>query len=92
MIGSIVAKADPWVTVTLSVFSGALLAVYMIAYLYLMVKDRDALRSERFTLSKMAIEKNITGDSLRGFIEAEVSAEKLLQAPVEPTDGQQEAQ
>jgi hypothetical protein len=42
---------------------------YLFAYFFLLVKDRDALRSERFQLSKMAIERSIVGDSIEGFID-----------------------
>ena|ERR1035438_41954 len=76
LIGSTMAKAPQWITVLLSVFAGLILFVYLFAYVYLMFRDRDALRSERFTLSKMAIERSITGDSLRGFSEVEFGEEK----------------
>jgi hypothetical protein len=89
MIGSVIVHAPLWVTTLLSVFAGSLLLVFMFAYLYLMFNDRDALRSERFTLSKMAIERSVTGDSLRGFIQEEFAAGRVLEAPVEPTSGQQ---
>ena len=72
----------------LSIFSGLLLVVYVFSYVYLLFNDRDALRSERFTLSKMAIERSITGDSLRGFVEGDVLTDRILKTPVQPTSGQ----
>ena len=37
------------------------------AYVYLLFIDRDALRSERYTLEKMRLEKGIIGDTTAGF-------------------------
>ena len=54
---------------------------FLVAYFILLFIDRDALRSERFTLSKMAIEKSVTGDSLRGFTALEVTDQKVLSVP-----------
>ena len=67
MIGTSIVHAPPWTTVTLAIFAGVILIVFIVAYLYFMVKDPDALRSEKFTLSKMAIERSVIGDSLIGF-------------------------
>lgn len=41
-------------------------AIYLGAYIYFMFKNPDALRSETFTLRKMAIEKSLHGDDLTG--------------------------
>jgi hypothetical protein len=38
-------------------------------YVYLVLHDIDALRSEQFTLEKMRLEKGVLGDSLSGFRE-----------------------
>lgn len=60
-------EADQWVMVLVSVMIGVNFAAFIFAYMFLLFKDRDALRSERFTLSKMAMEKSLTGDTLAGF-------------------------
>ncbi|MGI8773202.1 MAG: hypothetical protein ACR2JE_17400 [Acidobacteriaceae bacterium] len=39
------------------------------AFMYFMVKNPDALRSERFTLDKMALQQSRTGDDISGFKE-----------------------
>jgi hypothetical protein len=56
---------------------------FLVAYFILLFVDRDALRSERFTLSKLAIEKSVTGDSLRGFAAIEVADQRALSVPAE---------
>ena len=60
-------KVSLWPLVFLAVLSGINFLTFLFSYLFLLFNDRDALRSERFTLSKMAIEKTLTGDSLAGF-------------------------
>ena len=60
-----------------------LLAVllFFFAYAFCLFKDRDALRSERFSLRKMEIEKGLYGDSDLGLIRRsnrETEEERLL--------------
>lgn len=45
---------------------------FLMAYFFFSVKDPDALRSERYTLSKMALEKNLIGDSEKGLMPLDV--------------------
>jgi hypothetical protein len=92
VLGSIAVHAPASITIALSVFAGVLLVTFIFAYVYLLINDRDALRSERFTLSKMAIERSLTGDSLKGFVKAEVQNDNALDAGAEPTAGQQSPQ
>ncbi len=50
-----------------------------VCYVFFMRKDPDALRSERYTLSKMLIERGKLGDSLTGFRDPdELDVEPLL--------------
>lgn len=60
----------------------AVVGVYCIAYMYLIVKDRGALRSEEFTLQQMAIERGLLGDSKFGLIEP--PSEKRTATQVQP--------
>lgn len=69
IIGAGVEQLPAWVMILLGVGEGLTLVSYLAAYFFLLVRDRDALRSEKFQLSKMAIERSITGDNLTGFIE-----------------------
>jgi hypothetical protein len=60
-----------WILILLGIASTFAFLAYLVAYFYLLSKDRDALRSERFTLSKIAMDKSIRGDSLTGFIDTQ---------------------
>ncbi len=62
-------EAPSWVLVTLAVMLGSSVTLFLVSYAYYAIKNPDALRSERFTLSKMAIEKNLIGDDKTGLIE-----------------------
>lgn len=69
------------------VFLGILIAItvciYLISFVYFALKDPDALRSERFTLEKMAINKGIVGDDTTGIIDAK-AAELGEEYPITP--------
>lgn len=43
--------------------------LYLGAYIFCLLNDRDALRSEKYSLNKMAIEKRLVGDNLTGLFE-----------------------
>ena len=75
-----------WVLILLGSCAGVLVVAFLIAYFILLFKDPDALRSERFTLSKMALEKSVTGDSLVGFSNAELVGQEVLNIPAEITE------
>ena len=57
-----------WVLIFLSILIGILFIVIIYTYLYCLFTDKDAIRSEKFTIQKMAIEKGILGDDLRGVL------------------------
>ena len=66
---SIGVKGPEWVTAFLACILGLGCLIYFAAYIYFGLKAPDALRSEKFTLSKLAIEKSVTGDNISGFID-----------------------
>jgi hypothetical protein len=60
-----------WALVILAIFLGLTVLLYLVSYVYYIFKDPDALRSEKYTLSKMALEKNLIGDDQSGLVEIE---------------------
>src|SRR5258708_18772972 len=62
LLGAIYYGAPFWVLVLLGFFLAATLTIFLIFFVFYGIKSPDLLRSERFMLSKMAIEKNIIGD------------------------------
>lgn len=79
---SVLAQSPEWVIIVIVVLLSLVIAVYILAYLFLLFTDRDALRSEQFTLSKMAIERGLIGDNLTGLLEEHPGAKNLMEATV----------
>lgn len=62
-------KAPEWLLVSIVVCLLGSVFLYVGAYVFCLVNDRDALRSEKYSLHKMAIEHGIYGDSSTGLVE-----------------------
>ncbi|KRC79956.1 hypothetical protein ASE13_12975 [Sphingomonas sp. Root241] len=69
LVTAITAKADNWIIVLISAPLAVFFTIYAASYVFCLFYDRDALRSEKYTLHKMAIEHGIYGDSAVGVIE-----------------------
>ncbi len=74
-VGGATASIPEWLLMALAGFTGLSVFLYFGAYLYFMFKDPDALRSEKFNIEKMAIQKGITGDNESGVIEHDDSVD-----------------
>lgn len=57
-----------WLTIMLATIFCLGVAVFFFVYIYCLINDRDSLRSEKFTIQKLAIEKGIMGDDVIGII------------------------
>ena len=82
----VAARISQWLLVLLGVAVAGTGIAFLVAYFILLFVDRDALRSERFTLSKLAIENGVTGDSLRGFTALDIGDQNILPAPAETSE------
>lgn len=70
-----------------TVFECAVFIAYLVTHFWFMVKNPDALRSEKFTIQKMAIERGLYGDSTSGMMERIRGSPNPLLGPADPTDG-----
>src|SRR5260370_28984511 len=68
-IASIEFKADTWVLIIFVTICALTAALYLGAYIYCLIVDRDALRSETYSIQKLAIQKGSIGDSATGLLE-----------------------
>jgi hypothetical protein len=84
LLASALDHLPSWVSPLLGVLVTIVVIAYLVAYFFLLVKDRDALRSERFHLSKMAIERSIVGDNIAGFLDPETHSMALPVADPNP--------
>jgi hypothetical protein len=64
-------QAPNWLLILMAVLLLAIVALYGGAYVFCLLNDRDALRSEKYSLHKMAIEHRLIGDNSSGLFEAE---------------------
>ena len=79
LLASLRFQAPEYVVIFFMVLIGLAVSVFLLAFGYCLFKDRDALRSEKFSIQKMAIEKGIYGDNSSGvfMIQARQDLEKL---------------
>lgn len=69
MIALVAVKAPEWMLVLSAVLFVLFSILYGVSYSFCLLKDRDALRSEKYTLHKLAIEHGMYGDSGIGLLE-----------------------
>jgi c-di-AMP phosphodiesterase-like protein len=72
-----------WTLILLAVLLGLCVCIFLIVYLVFACKNPDALRSEKFNISKMAIEKNLIGDNKVGLVELD-EYDKVPTLPTSP--------
>jgi hypothetical protein len=70
-------QAPGWILVCIMLLIGITSLIYLSAYVFFAIRSPDALRSEKFTLSKLAIERSVTGDNLAGFVDPAVDKHVL---------------
>jgi len=71
-------NSPKWVGVLFSVFTCVTMVLYLLTYIYCLFKDRDALRSETYSIQKLAIEKGFVGDDISGMLQPEPDETKAL--------------
>ena len=71
LAGSIVAfgsTAPIWFTTILGILCLVAICLYFLAYIYFGLTDKDSLRSEKFSIQKLAIQKGFIGDDQTGYV------------------------
>ena len=72
-------QAPDWICYILTAIIVATVLLFGFAYVYCLFNDRDALRSESFTIRKMEIEKGmLLGDSSTGLLERPIEKIELI--------------
>ncbi|MGA2725820.1 MAG: hypothetical protein ABSG79_25850, partial [Bryobacteraceae bacterium] len=64
-------RSPIWLLILLSSSIGVSVLLYLFAYLFCLFKDRPALRSERYSIQRLAIEKGFVGDTTAGIFRVE---------------------
>lgn len=79
-------RAPEWITIATFVALVIVFAVYLIAFVVLLFTNPDALRSERFQIEKMAIERGIYGNNLIGAREEPTTQARISSASAGDTE------
>jgi len=85
-------KAPVWLLVFFTSTMGIGALIYLAGFAYCLVHDREALRSETYSIQKLAIEKGFVGDTLTGVFsrEDQPSSAASIAGPVhKEIEGQQ---
>jgi hypothetical protein len=78
-------KAPEWMLAIMAFLLVASIFLYGFAYTFCLFKDRDALRSERYSLHKMAIEHGLLGDSSTGLFDPTTESQEPRLTPAAAT-------
>ena len=76
-LGSFLVGAPLWLNLGLSISSALILFLFGGAYLYFMFRSPDALRSEKFSIQKMVIERGLLGDDTTDLLDIEPALREL---------------
>jgi hypothetical protein len=71
LLGALRYNATPEVIHWILIFLGATILLYLAAYVYCLLTDKEALRTETYLIQKTAIEKGYVGDTLAGIFQIE---------------------
>ncbi|MBS4090522.1 hypothetical protein [Pseudomonas rustica] len=63
-----------WFSNVLGVMCVLSIILYIVAYIYFAITDKDALRSEKYSIQKLAIKNGFIGDDQTGYIPLKQSA------------------
>jgi len=69
LVAALTRPAPDWILLTLVSLLCGFMLLYAATYVFCLFKDRDALRSEKYKLQKMAIEHGLYGDDSIGLID-----------------------
>lgn len=69
-----------WISIVLTVITVIAFFIFVYVYVYCLHKNPDFLRSENFSIQKMAIEKRYFGDSTSGLIQVTPSEDDGAQS------------
>jgi hypothetical protein len=83
LIGSVSAHAPEWIQVFFAAMLGIDFFSFIIAYGYFALTNSESLRTEKFTLQKIAIEHGLIGDSTTGLFVPDTSNPNTVLTQVE---------
>lgn len=73
-VASLYYKAASWIVIAILAAGAAIVLVYLGAYIFLVVTNVDATRSEKFILERLALQQSRVGDDNSGFSNKQVTS------------------
>jgi Na+/pantothenate symporter len=74
----------------LSIILTCTILIFLFAYVYCLFTDKDAIRSEKYSIQKMAIEKGLYGDSNTGLLPSDRQRANFSQIEISNSEDIQE--
>lgn len=81
------AKSELWLIVLFAVFDTLTVVLYLGTYAYCLIKDKDALRSETYSIQRLALEKGVLGDSTSGILRSTQIDIPVVKVERDPEEG-----
>ena len=81
-----------WLAGTVGALCIFSIVLYIVAYIFFALTDKDSLRSERYSIQKLAIEKGFVGDDKLGYMPVRSINGKTLAAPTQQEMGEEDSQ
>lgn len=94
LLGCLKYGAPVGVLILFAVMVALIFLLFMGAYIHCLRTDKDALRSETYSIQKLAIERGLVGDSIVGILEIEepLGGNNLIGPDATKTDSEDEKQ
>lgn len=77
---------ESWLNYPFGIFSMIVMLLYIATYIYCLFTDKDALRSEKFVIQKLAITKSFVGDDMVGVIDDSKDKLEKINQPTQVID------
>ncbi len=89
VLGALQGHAPDWLLIFFAVLFAVDFTTFIGIYIYFALTDSDALRSERYTIQKLAIERHLLGDGIGGLfeIEPDATSQSQIAGPSKPSEG-----
>ena len=68
--------AAEWMKASITTLVCSSVVLYLCAYVYCLLNDKEALRSEKYAIQKLAIKKGFIGESGAGLVEGDADSQE----------------
>lgn len=91
-LGLVVGHAPTWMLILFSTMTALAFILYGASFVFCLIKDRDALRSETYSIKKMAIAQGVYGDNKMGLIDVPTTSVARIIDEADPPEPRAESE